>query len=98
MGAMHTVPDLLAEFGPEGLTRDILRTWLEKKWVVGQTAGDGSKARRSFSPREVERIRELLRCYAAGFSPEAAYRIAVRESVPVELIPPEKLQHLIQIV
>ncbi len=69
-----TIPELLTEFKSEGLTRDILRGWIDKDWFRGDAARGTSKQRRQFTETEVERVQTLLRCYNAGYTPEAAYR------------------------
>lgn len=73
--------ELTARF--PGLTRDRLYFWEKKSWISSGKIPDArnGKTRRDYSDDDVRKIGIMLECYAAGYTPEHAYKKACEPNV-----------------
>jgi GAF domain-containing protein len=67
--------ELTAKF--PNLTRDKLYFWEKRGWIFSGKSPDGNgRNRRDYSEEDVRKIGIMLECYAAGYTPEHAYKKA----------------------
>ena len=72
--------ELTAKF--PNLNRDKLYFWEKRGWISsGKAPGGNGRGRRDYSEEDVRKIGIMLECYAAGYTPEHAYRKACEPDV-----------------